>query len=229
MQAKSFFTVASIVFPAVLVGLFVGSQNKAPQPLSLETQVSNEVKAFVVAHNPTMISADSVIRNVPISQHVKNDQELAQLTKEACDITDDTNPFFLGDESMNQDQKANAVVAAAMNTVAIKYYCPDKYSTHATQPTIAPQFTVTPVAVHPPVTQSQASGIHTNNAVNPEFNAIVFDPPSNCRAMADSASPVVISFKQYGEVAVNARNPQNGWYFEVLNECWIHESQLKFK
>jgi hypothetical protein len=69
---------------------------------------------------------------------------------------------------------------------------------------------------------------HLNNAVEPEFNATVFDPPSNCRADRTSDSAIVKTFAQAGKVAVDARNPVNGWYFEVLQKCYIHESQIRF-
>jgi hypothetical protein len=65
------------------------------------------------------------------------------------------------------------------------------------------------------------------------FNAEVFDPPSNCRAGANKTSAVK-QVLQKGDVLVDRGNPQKDaegklWYQEQYLDCWIHQSQIRFK
>ena len=69
--------------------------------------------------------------------------------------------------------------------------------------------------------------------VNENFNAEIFDPPSNCRALPGTTSSVVRSF-QRGDVLVDRNNTQLDakgeiWYKELYVGCWIHNSQIRFK
>lgn len=63
-----------------------------------------------------------------------------------------------------------------------------------------------------------------------EFNAEIFDPPSNCRSDAGKEYSVVTTFPR-GVVAVEANSPktnEGNWYREIHQNCWIHESQLRW-
>jgi hypothetical protein len=63
-----------------------------------------------------------------------------------------------------------------------------------------------------------------------QFNAEIFDPPTNCRSDAGKEFSVMTVFPG-GVVAVDATDfRQNGgnWYREIYRDCWIHESQLRW-
>jgi hypothetical protein len=65
------------------------------------------------------------------------------------------------------------------------------------------------------------------------FNAEIFDPPSNCRSGPTSSTAVVKSL-QRGDVLVDRGNFQldasgASWFREINLNCWLHESQIKFK
>jgi hypothetical protein len=65
------------------------------------------------------------------------------------------------------------------------------------------------------------------------FNAEIADPPSNCR-IKPGATNAIQKVLQQGDVMVDRANPAtdgNGklWYHEQHQNCWIHQSQLRFK
>ena len=65
------------------------------------------------------------------------------------------------------------------------------------------------------------------------FNAQIFDPPSHCRSTPGTDSSVVQNLQKM-DVTVDQQSPQTDsvgglWYQETSLNCWIHESQLKFK
>jgi hypothetical protein len=57
------------------------------------------------------------------------------------------------------------------------------------------------------------------------FNAYVFDPPSNCRALPSNDGRVVRTF-QAGNIQVTQKNGE--WYLEAYSRCWIHQSQFSW-
>jgi hypothetical protein len=65
------------------------------------------------------------------------------------------------------------------------------------------------------------------------FNAEIFDSPTNCRSGSGKANSVVKVFSN-GPILVDQKNPQADtqgslWFKELYQNCWVHESQLKFK
>jgi hypothetical protein len=66
-----------------------------------------------------------------------------------------------------------------------------------------------------------------------DFNAEIFDPPSNCRSGPGKSNALVKAF-QRGDVLVDQKHPQADaqgamWFKEQYANCWVHESQIKFK
>ena len=92
----------------------------------------------------------------------------------------------------------------------------------------------TPLAPPPDVnTPEPSTPKPAAQPVNENFNAEIFDPPSNCRALPGTTSSVVRSF-QRGDVLVDRNNAQLDskgeiWYKELYVGCWIHNSQIRFK
>jgi len=65
------------------------------------------------------------------------------------------------------------------------------------------------------------------------FNAEIFDPPSNCR-VSPRVNSSVQQVLQKGDVLVDRGNPQTDsrgglWYREEYLGCWLHNSQIRFK
>jgi hypothetical protein len=224
MQAKSLLTIAAIVVPSVLAGLFVSYQGQKPQIMNPATPAFNTVEII----NKTDLQRRTLdkVRDA-LGQHAALDEvSFFENLDSICDTNPNEAELF---EAIGQQDNVNAGVLVA--AIAVEYCQGKGVSIGQPAPTPQPTIVIQPTVVAVPVpvaVETVPPGIHTNDAVNPEFNAIVFDPPSNCRANPGNDGEIVRKFEQYGEVAVNARNPQNGWYFEVLNTCWIHESQLQF-
>ena len=107
------------------------------------------------------------------------------------------------------------------------------------QPSPVP-IAATPVAVAAPLALPPAANTPEPSTpkpaaqpVNENFNAEIFDPPSNCRALPGTTSSVLRSF-QKGDVLVDRNNAQLDakgeiWYKELYVGCWIHNSQIRFK
>jgi hypothetical protein len=99
-----------------------------------------------------------------------------------------------------------------------------------------------PAQAAPPQPQTAAPPIVLVKEVAPanqpapsvsNFNAEIFDPPSNCRSGPTSSSAVVKSL-QRGDVLVDRGNFQldaagASWFREINLNCWLHESQIQFK
>jgi Excalibur calcium-binding domain len=90
------------------------------------------------------------------------------------------------------------------------------------------QAAAAPIAQLPEATPANQPAPATNN-----FNAEIFDPPSNCRSGPTSRSAVVKSL-QRGDVLVDRNNFQldasgASWFREMYLNCWLHESQIQFK
>ena len=82
-------------------------------------------------------------------------------------------------------------------------------------------------------TTSESRSDGGSHATLGDFNAEIFDAPSNCRVGPGTGSAVKKSM-QSGDILVDRSNPQrdsNGesWYREEYQGCWIHSSQLRFK
>jgi hypothetical protein len=65
------------------------------------------------------------------------------------------------------------------------------------------------------------------------FNAEIFSPPTNCRSGPGKDNSVVKVFSR-GDVLVDQKGSQtdtqgSAWFKELYANCWVHESQLKFK
>jgi hypothetical protein len=66
-----------------------------------------------------------------------------------------------------------------------------------------------------------------------DFNAEIIDPPSNCRIKPGTTNAIQKVLQQ-GDVMVDRANPATDskgklWYREQYLNCWIHQSQLRFK
>jgi hypothetical protein len=66
------------------------------------------------------------------------------------------------------------------------------------------------------------------------FNAEIFDPPSNCRVGPGKDLQVKKLLRQKGDVLVDRANPATDskgelWYREQHLDCWLHNSQIRFK
>jgi len=90
-----------------------------------------------------------------------------------------------------------------------------------------------PVKVTEPAPTNKASNTPQGTSENSGFNAEINDPPTNCRSNPGSANSVQ-QVLQRGDVLVNRSNPRydtggGTWYKEQYLDCWIHESQIKFK
>jgi len=89
-----------------------------------------------------------------------------------------------------------------------------------------------PPQVETSVPKSQPEPTSTSSASN-NFNAEIFDPPSNCRANPGTNS-LVQKVLQRGDVWVDRANPRTDskgetWYKENFLGCWLHRSQIRFK
>jgi hypothetical protein len=91
-----------------------------------------------------------------------------------------------------------------------------------------------PVQAAPPIVLvREAAPANQPAPVVSNFNAKIFDPPSNCRSGPTSSSAGVKSL-QRGDVLVDRGNFQLDvagaeWFRETHLNCWLHESQIQFK
>lgn len=68
---------------------------------------------------------------------------------------------------------------------------------------------------------------------NTNFNAEIFDPPSNCRTGPGTDNPVHKAL-QKGDILIDINNPKMDrkgeiWYEEQYLGCWLHHSQIRIK
>ncbi len=91
-----------------------------------------------------------------------------------------------------------------------------------------------PQPQQPPRSQAIATAPNpTKSSQTSQFNAEIFDPPSNCRS-APTTEGEVQQVLEKGDVLVDRNAPQTDaeggtWYREQFLSCWVHESQLRFK
>jgi hypothetical protein len=77
-----------------------------------------------------------------------------------------------------------------------------------------------------------AAPVITSQTSESKFNAVIFDPPSNCRT-APGTENAVTQVLPKGDVWVDREAPQSdrkgeAWYQEKYLGCWLHHSQLRF-
>jgi hypothetical protein len=83
---------------------------------------------------------------------------------------------------------------------------------------------------NPKISQSDGSKAEPNPS---GFNAEIFSPPTNCRSGPGKNNSVIKVFSR-GDVLVDQKNSQadaqgSTWFKELYANCWVNESQLKFK
>jgi hypothetical protein len=77
-----------------------------------------------------------------------------------------------------------------------------------------------------------AASVITSQTSESKFNAVIFDPPSNCRT-APGTENAVAQVLPKGDVLVDRETPQSdrkgeAWYQEKYLGCWLHHSQVRF-
>ncbi|MBD1848478.1 hypothetical protein [Leptolyngbya sp. FACHB-711] len=96
-------------------------------------------------------------------------------------------------------------------------------ATPATNPVKEPGITA------PAATVNSSSVSRSQDVASANFNAEVFDPPSNCRAQPETGRVVKVFAK--GIIKVNPDRHLPGaedWYYETYQNCWIHQSQFRW-
>ena len=126
-----------------------------------------------------------------------------------------------GSSSMSVTLKPSVTPVASLPTLK-----PDKEKPSTSLALTTPRNEVS-IPREQTTTKAQAS------PVNRDFNAEVFDPPSNCRIRPEANSSVK-QVLQKGDVLVDRNNPQTDskgefWYREQYLGCWLHNSQIRFK
>jgi hypothetical protein len=86
-----------------------------------------------------------------------------------------------------------------------------------------------PVKPAPAATVSPSPVSRSQVVASANFNAEVFDPPSNCRAQPETGRVVKVFAKGIIKVDPDRHLPgAEDWYYETYQNCWIHQSQFRW-
>lgn len=86
----------------------------------------------------------------------------------------------------------------------------------------------TATSISPPAANS-SSASKSQYVASADFNAEVFDPPSNCRAQPKNGKVIKVFDRGLIKVDPSRHLPgAESWFFETYQNCWIDQSQFRW-
>jgi Excalibur calcium-binding domain len=109
---------------------------------------------------------------------------------------------------------------------------PKSQPSESSRSTISNQIDEKPEKTEAKISPRIAAPVITSQTSESKFNAVVFDPPSNCRT-APGTENTVAQVLPKGDVWLDREAPQSdrkgeAWYQEKSLGCWLHHSQVRF-